>query len=259
MQNFADQSHYLNNPDTRQALLRARLHDGKALVAHEIAADLCVSLDTVRRDLIALEQAGLLKRVKGGALPVMAPALPLKERLKRGPHWLMAAEWIIAETVADCRTLMIDGGTSALHFARQLPAGFRGLLITPSPLVAAIGLERQIETFLIGGRISPSGGIAVGHAAVRATADCAADLCVLGACGLDHQYGLTADDCDEADLKRCMANAATRVLVLAGRSKLAVRARHRALNPEAIDIILTDAAEHDVAPYADLGIEMRFV
>ena len=54
----------LNNPDTRQDLLYQTIKNGGNLVAKEIATKLNVSLDTIRRDLIALEKQGLVKRVR---------------------------------------------------------------------------------------------------------------------------------------------------------------------------------------------------
>ncbi|MEP3513130.1 MAG: DeoR family transcriptional regulator, partial [Lentilitoribacter sp.] len=60
----------LNVPDTRQNLLAERLANGVQIVAPKVAAEFGVSLDTIRRDILALEAAGKAQRVRGGAVPV---------------------------------------------------------------------------------------------------------------------------------------------------------------------------------------------
>src|SRR3954454_12863194 len=62
---FADQRH-----QTILAALQAR----GSVDAGEMAAELGVTNETVRKDLILLEKQGLLRRVHGGALPVGGPA-----------------------------------------------------------------------------------------------------------------------------------------------------------------------------------------
>ena len=62
--------HELNNPDVRHHLLLARLLSGEQLVAAALADELNVSPDTIRRDLMALENSGVAKRVRGGAVPL---------------------------------------------------------------------------------------------------------------------------------------------------------------------------------------------
>ena len=249
----------LNNPDTRQALLQSRLAGGTTLIAADLADEFQVSLDTVRRDLLSLERRGVLKRVKGGAVPVVPPSPPLAERLGEGGHWLQASGPLIASLIADTRTIVLDGGTSVMAFARQLPVGYAGQIITPSPLVASIGLERGIEVYLIGGRLCASGGIAVGGTSEQAVAACSADLCVLGVCGLDAGYGLFADDCDEAGMKSQMAAIAGHVLVLAERSKLNKRARYHVCRSDRIGVMVTNAPPADCAAFAGLDMDIHHV
>lgn len=55
--------------EERQALILNKLHTSGKVVVSQLAADLKVSEDTVRRDLLDLDQKGLLKRVFGGAIP----------------------------------------------------------------------------------------------------------------------------------------------------------------------------------------------
>ena len=61
--------------EERQALILNKLHTSGKVVVSQLAADLKVSEDTVRRDLLDLDQKGLLKRVFGGAIPLETSGL----------------------------------------------------------------------------------------------------------------------------------------------------------------------------------------
>lgn len=244
----------LNNPDIRRALLGARLQEGAPLVAGDLAREFGVSIDTVRRDLIALETEGAVRRVRGGALPVLAPvpALPLRRTSPVAPALVAAA----LKAIGEARTLILDGGTSVLAVAQALPARPGLLVVTPSPWVAVAIAERGIDCVTLGGQLNPSGGIAVGADVTAALAGLAAEVAVLGACGLDAGFGLGSDELLESAVKRAMAAAANRVLVVAGAAKLGQRARHRTLAPGEIDALATDATVEAAAAFQEVGIEV---
>ena len=87
----------------------------------------------------------------------------------------------------------------------------------------------------------------------------AADLCLLGACGLWPGFGLSAEDSAEAGVKRAMARASGRVAVIASGSKLARRGRHHVLRLEEIDVLVTDAEGAATAPFRAAGAEVKNV
>ena len=59
--------------DQRKNHILDRLLTGGRVDAVEVAESLGVTGETIRKDLIALERQGLLRRVHGGALPVQSP------------------------------------------------------------------------------------------------------------------------------------------------------------------------------------------
>ena len=70
--------------ERRQVILERLRSDGK-VVAAELSSSLAVSPDTVRRDLRELAEAGLLRRVHGGALPAAVGARPYSVRREQAP------------------------------------------------------------------------------------------------------------------------------------------------------------------------------
>ena len=253
---MADSSLDLNNPVTRQNWLLEQIQQGKTLIAKEAAEELGVSLDTIRRDLIALEQQGSLKRVKGGAIAGGIPARPFIDRVKDADTWLAGCQSSLQSLLDGVQTLFLDGGTSILKVANAIPVNSTITVITPSPVVATVLLERNIETILLGGRIHPSGAIATGAVTVRAIEHIAADMAVLGVCGLDSEFGLSADDMAEAEVKTAMANQARRVVALASQQKLNKRSPYKVVAAEVLDVIVTDATPEYTAAFAELDIEV---
>ncbi len=232
----------LNIPDTRQRALADRLRRGHHIVATEMAQEFGVSLDTIRRDILALAAAGIAHRVRGGAVPMAEPAAPLQERLSSktplSPALISAA---IAD-IGDAKTLMIDGGTSTLALIEQLPFCADRLVMTPSPWVAIACQNHGIAVYLIGGSLRAQGGIATGEMTQDRLGQLAADIAILGACGLEATFGLSSDDADESRTKQAMHKAAARTIVLTDQRKIGRRARHQTLPLSAIDTVISDAS-----------------
>ena len=91
----------------------------------------------------------------------------------------------------------------------------------------------------------------------RAVAEVAADLALIGACGIDAAFGLSADDPDEAALKTAMIETSARAAVLTGAAKIGRRARHRVVECTALHLLVTDATVEQTADLEDTGLEVR--
>lgn len=231
----------LNIPDTRQAELAERLSKGRQVVAVDAAAEYGVSVDTIRRDILALAADGKAQRVRGGAVPVAKPAKPLHARLAESRPVSRNLVQAAIKEIGDAPTLLVDGGRTVIAVCEDLQAQKGRLVITPSPWIAVTCQSKGIAVFLLGGTLRPQGGIATGDTALERVVAVAADIAVLGACGLDQDFGLSSDDHDEAQMKRAMHQTANRTIVITERSKIGRRARHRTLALEEIDTVVSDA------------------
>ena len=158
--------------------------------------------------------------------------------------------------VRGAKTLILDGGTTVLALARLFRPERGRMVITPSPWIAVVFQENGIEVTLIGGQISTRGGICVGMIRRHSLAPWPV---VLGACGLEGTFGLSADDLLESAVKRAMARCAKEVAVLADSSKIGMRAHHKILAPRAITHLVTDASEHEVTAFRDACIDIHHV
>ena len=249
----------LNNPVVRQSILRQRVEVGGTLVASSLATEFNVSLDTIRRDILTLEETGYVQRVRGGAVPLVASPTPIFSRLETKNPSRDALAQKAAGLTFDGMVLLFDGGSTLLSLAQKLPAMPNSLVVTPSPAIALATLSKAIPTVLIGGRMSVAGGLAVGAETVKAISQISADLCFLGACALDPETGLWADDYDEAAVKTQICAASARICVVTTSEKLGRSARHHVIGSQGIDLLVTDATPQAVRAFEAEGLELLHV
>jgi DeoR/GlpR family transcriptional regulator of sugar metabolism len=227
--------------ERRDNLLARLAADGK-LVAKDVARDLGLSDDTVRRDLRDLAAAGLCQRVYGGALPVSPAIADYPTRVSVEPHSKQRVAARGAALIPRGGTVILDGGTTTQAVVRALPADFECTVITHSPTVSAALLDhRSVEVFMLGGRLFKHSAVASGSAAVEATLGISADVFLLGVTGVHPDQGLTTGDADEAAMKRALAKRAAETYVLASVEKIGTASRYRVLPLADVAGLVTDA------------------
>lgn len=205
----------------RQDLIADRLRADGRVAADRLAVTFGVSADTIRRDLREMAAAGLCDRVYGGALARKAADRPFGERTQRAAGRKAALARAAIGLIEPETTVFFDAGSTNLAVARALPDAMRLTAITNAPAIAVALMDRpNIETVLVGGRLDPVVGGAVDGHAVGECATFAADLCLLGACGLDWQAGVTATRYEDATFKRAVASRSRRIVVAATTDKI---------------------------------------
>ncbi|MFJ4791994.1 DeoR/GlpR family DNA-binding transcription regulator [Kitasatospora purpeofusca] len=244
--------------ERREHLLGLLAREGK-IVAKDVAAELGISEDSVRRDLRDLAADGLCQRVYGGALPVSPAVVDYAARQSVAQDGKRKVAAVAAALVPPGGTLILDGGTTALAVARALPQDLACTVITHSPTIVAALLDHpQAELFLLGGRIFKHSAVACGAAAVEAAQQVSADLCLLGVTGVHPEAGLTTADAEEAAMKRALAARAADTYILASSEKIGTASRFRVLLWEKVSGLITDADPHDavVERIRALGVEV---
>ena len=240
----------------REAILAALRRDGRVHAA-ELARRFGVSLDTVRRDLQELADAGALRRVHGGALPASPGAVRFVDRRHDD---VAAKSAIAAAAVALIRpgeVVALSGGTTVLELAQRLPDDLAATVITTSPDIAvALADHPALTVDLAGGRLHPDARTVTGPEAVDALRRVRPDVCVLSACSLDARAGLTLRHREEAEVVRAMVADSGRVLSLTTAAKLGSAGPYPIAGPERIDTLVTDAPPEAVVALRDHGIEV---
>lgn len=247
-------------PQERQQWILQRLRQQGRVVAAELAAEFQVSEDSIRRDLRELAAQGLCKRVYGGALPLTVALQSLKQR--RGEHAgrKQALARKAATLVRQGQILLIDAGSTNTAIAAALPERLGLTVVTNAPDVALALMDREgFEILLIGGRIDPRIGGAVGAQAVKALQGIRADICFPGACAMDLHGGLWGFDSEEVLFKRTMVECSGEAVVVVTSDKLGAVATHRVAELAEVQHLVV---EHDVdkatrASYASRGVTVH--
>jgi DeoR/GlpR family transcriptional regulator of sugar metabolism len=244
--------------ERRDHLLGLLANEGK-IIAKDVAADLGISEDSVRRDLRDLAAEGLCQRVYGGALPVSPAVAGYTARQAVAPDGKRKVAALAAKLVRPGGAVILDGGTTALALARLLPHELPCTVITHSPTIAAALLDHpRAELFLLGGRLFKHSAVTCGAAAVEAAQNVSADLCLLGVTGVHPEVGLTTGDAEEAAMKRALAARAAETYILASSEKIGTASRFRVLPWQKITGLITDASAEDpvLARLVGLGVEI---
>jgi len=205
----------------RKKLILSRLAAQGQIVAKELAGELAISEDTVRRDLRELAQAGKLQRVHGGALPASAAMGDLQVRQTVSADEKVRLGRAGAAMIRPGQVVILDGGTTALQVARHLAPELRATIVTHSPTVAIeAAVHPHVEILMLGGRLFRHSMVNVGAAVIDAASRLRADLYFLGVTGVHPEAGLTTGDAEEAAVKRALHERAAETVVLASSEKL---------------------------------------
>lgn len=247
--------------ERRRRLLDLLQRDGK-IVAAEASRRLDVSEDTVRRDLNELAASGRLRRVHGGALPLLpltpaAAPFALRQEEDDGSYRQLAR--CLAQLITPGSSVLLDSGITNLAVAEAISPDLNATIITPSlPAALALLSHPRIELILLGGSVDKAEQTTTGIATWEAVASLSVDLCLLGVCAIDAQAGLMEMSADGARLKARMIAAANRTISAAPARKLGTRAPHRIGPAELLTTLVTEATVPAalLAPYRQLGIDI---
>jgi DeoR/GlpR family transcriptional regulator of sugar metabolism len=245
--------------ERREQILQV-LHDDGRVVAADLPGRLGVSLDTVRRDLDDLAAGGLLRRVRGGALPPSPVSPRFVERVdKEVPAKRAIAQAAIERLVTPGLVMVLGGGTTVRELAERLPDDLEATVITTAPDVAVALLgHARLDVQLLGGPVNPETRTVVGPEAVAALSRVRPDLCLLGACSVDPDAGVTILHRDEALVEAAMVAASSRTAVLADHTKLGTAGQWVIGPVEDADVLVTDAEADpgSVAALEQHGVEV---
>jgi DeoR family glycerol-3-phosphate regulon repressor len=229
----------------RRRRILTSLERAPAITTDEFAAELGVSPETVRRDLIELERRGMLRRVHGGAASLArlaAEESAYSERVLEHAGAKRVIGAAAAALVVPGQTVVIDVGTTSLEVARALPHDLRATIATPSLLVAAeLSARPHVQVLVAGGRVRAGDLACSGAETTGFFRDLHADVAFLGSGAISPAAGLTDYHRDEVPTKRVIIAHAQRVLVLADSSKFDRSAPYRVCDLSDLDGIVTDA------------------
>lgn len=199
---------------------------------------------TIRRDLEALAEQGVLERYRGGArsLLLRGEEPPFALRAQEGLEAKRRIAVEVAALIADGESVVLDSGTTCLEVARVL--AHRRLTVMPLSLHAANALADapQVTLLLPGGQPRRGELALTGPLTEASLAALRFDTAVVGCCGLTAEDGLTAYDLADAAVKRAAIASSSRVIAAAEAAKLSRTALAHVAPAAALHAVITDQA-----------------
>ncbi|UII31797.1 DeoR/GlpR family DNA-binding transcription regulator [Fulvivirga ulvae] len=235
-----------------------RLNTENKVLLNQLSDELNVSTDTIRRDIKELDDQGLLKAVRGGAIPHSPVPHNFRDRIGYNSE----SKQIIAQKALPLlhngQVVIFDGGTSALAVASILPEDLKITVITNSfPIVTMLEDHKNAEVLFAGGRLFKRSFVTTGHETLRFFKNIRADLCLLGICSIHSSLGVTTPDFEESEVKKVMINNSQEVIALSSIEKLETVEPYYICPTDDIGTIITNQPdEPKLKPYIGAGVKI---
>ena len=244
----------------REQLARLVAARGFVRVA-DASIQFAVSDVTIRGDLSALEAAGLVVRVHGGAMPtsaVIASELSLEQTRDVDAAAKRAIGLAAAQLVSSGQSVYIDAGSTALALALALleRQELHDVLVVTCSLTTALALEAAMPRFTVivtGGTLRPLQHSLVNPFAIPMIDSLNLDLAFIGCNGIDAVAGVTNVNLPEAEIKTRVMGRAKRRVVIADGTKVGL-VDLAVIAPIGGFETLVTAGESDLGPLRAAGI-----
>ena len=205
-----------------------------------------VSANSIRTDLAALEGAGQVLRIRGGAVPAetfVAGAIAASTLRMPVPHDRQKEQiacWA-ADLVNDGEAIIMDASSTVLHMAGCLGKRRRLTIITNGLLVAQLLAKEPTNKVILAASVVRSDGNAlVGSINPDLLTSLRAAQCFFSCSGVSPDEGITEVDVDEAALKAQMLKLGRRVVLLADHTKFERTGAFRLASLHQVHHLITD-------------------
>ena len=208
----------------------------------DLVAQFGVSNETIRRDLELLERQGIVRRVYGGAVKAQSESVQsYQERISHRITEKEAIGKLAADIVQDGDTIIIDVGTTALEFAKNLLTKNNLTVITPSLSAALLLLNNSNARVIVtGGELEREEPYLTGPIAKDAFRRYHAHRAFISVGGISKERGLTDYNELEVETRKVMLKSASQIIGLVDSSKMGVVATSIISDIDTLDILVTD-------------------
>lgn len=224
----------------------------------KLSKSLLVSEMTVRRDLKRMEEAQQIKRVHGGAVPLVSageePVFSIRATSSLSAKQAIAR--LAADLVVEGETIALDVGSTALELAKLL---IEKTVTVVTPNVYAMNLllgHPNVTVVCPGGVMRPFEGSLVGSITQEVLRRFNVDQFFMGIAGLDGSRGVTEYSIEDATVKQVIAKNAKQTIGLVDSSKFGRTTFATVGEIGMLDVLVTNGpiseemrrtlAEHDI-------------
>jgi DeoR/GlpR family transcriptional regulator of sugar metabolism len=206
----------------RQSELLQLIRQCGRLDVSMLAPTFAVSAETIRRDLRALEQQGMISRSYGTAASVESGVFEtdLQRRAITDVEEKMRIAEAAVSQLGESQTIYIDEGFNPQLIAARLPDDRPLTVATASlPTATLLCAHTNIKVMVLGGRVRPSTLGVVDDWAVELLGRLTFDLAFIGSNGVSVDRGMTTPDPAVAVIKRAAMRSSVRRIFIGAHNK----------------------------------------
>jgi DeoR family transcriptional regulator, glycerol-3-phosphate regulon repressor len=239
------------NPNPRQIILLNVVKSQGSVTVDELATQLGVTLQTVRRDVQKMAEDGLLARFHGGVRIPSSTTQNIEHQQRESLNAdgkTRIAKAVAAAVPNDC-SLILNIGTTTEAIAKALinHTGLR--VITNNLNVASIlSVNPACEVIVVGGVVRTRDRGIVGEAAVEFIKQFKVDIAIIGISGIETDGTLRDYDYREVKVSQAIISHAREVWLAADQSKFNRPAMVELARLSQIDKLFTDVRPPDPYP-----------
>ena len=190
--------------DERQQRILSTLEENDIITIAELIEPLEASESTIRRDLQHLENQGLLIRVHGGAKKKQQLNFEanMMEKEAKFHEEKLAIGRYAANLIKPKDVIYLDAGTSTMAMIPFIEPDLGIKVVTNSVMHAALLVEKNIETVILGGTIKLSTNAITGFSTATQLQQFRFNKAFMGMNGAHLENGFTTPDPEEAIIKK---------------------------------------------------------
>ncbi|MBQ3019303.1 MAG: DeoR/GlpR transcriptional regulator [Clostridia bacterium] len=203
-----------------------------------------VSQMTLRRDMFQLEKEGKIIRVRGGAMSVHEVQKTSGEPYVKKTTIHTDEKIVIAQKAAglidEGSSLFIDGGTTALYLAKEMPDRYCNVFTNGLAVATELAKKKNIVVNLLGGQLIKENLSTASSFSSLYFTDTNFELAIISAAAFTPESGFSCSSQIEAELLRVICKKAKFLYMMLDSSKIGRIKPHTFAQVSDINVLITD-------------------
>ncbi len=243
----------------RHNFIMTKLAEEHRVNTIQLAVDLGVSEDSIRRDLNKLHEKGLLEKVYGGGIPVTEKHKSVFDIVITNENKKKEIGTKALSLLHDGQVIIMSGGTTNLVFSKLIPPLLKATVYTYSlPIAMQLSQYPNIDLIFIGGKMQKNAMVTIGIDVLQVLSKIKADICFMGVSSINIKQGLTEMGYEVSIVKKAMIESSDRVVAMFTTDKLNTKRPHVVCDIGKLDTIVTelDVTDSILEDYVKSGVSI---
>ncbi len=246
---------------SRQEGIIALLDRHSVLTISALADQFGCTPATIRRDLIRIAEEGVRLEHYHGSVGLVREDLGSQFEAQRISHFEAkeAIAQLLVDFIPNDMTIGLNGGTTTLLIGRALAKAHKPVRVVTNAVNIAYELSmKDMDVVIVGGAVRRPNFESTGQLALRTLSGMHVDLTILGAEGVDSQFGFSTTAEDEAAVARVFRDCSDAIVMAVDKSKLGKKALFRLLGWDDVNYVAVDWVNSALLQYlADVEVAQK--